>query len=110
VLQKPVEIVGIAVKYDAGSVQAVVRGASLTTSWSLFASSAKPAAVGLATRAIATCIVVELALSHKFCERFLMDGKREEGSNGTKTQFLKYTNTNLLLDLCILLGLFDRGR
>jgi hypothetical protein len=78
VLQKPAEIVGIAVTHDAGSVQTVVRGASLTTSWSLFASSAKPAAVGLATRPIAACIVVELALSHKFGERFLMDERRGE--------------------------------
>jgi hypothetical protein len=30
-------------------------------------------------------------------------------SNGAKTQLLIYTNTNLLLNLCILLGLFNRG-
>jgi hypothetical protein len=29
--------------------------------------------------------------------------------NGAKAQLLIYTNINLLLDLCILLGLFDRG-
>jgi hypothetical protein len=29
--------------------------------------------------------------------------------NGAKIQLLMHTNTNLLLDLCILLGLFDRG-
>jgi hypothetical protein len=29
--------------------------------------------------------------------------------NGAKTQLLMYTNTNYLLDLCILLGLFDKG-
>ena len=29
--------------------------------------------------------------------------------NGAKTQLLMHTNTNYLLDLCILLGLFDRG-
>jgi hypothetical protein len=29
--------------------------------------------------------------------------------NGAKTQLLMYINTNYLLDLCILLGLFDRG-
>ena len=29
--------------------------------------------------------------------------------NGAKTQLLMHTNTNLLLDLCILLGLFDRA-
>jgi hypothetical protein len=28
--------------------------------------------------------------------------------NGAKTQLLMHTNTNLLLDLCILLGLFNR--
>jgi hypothetical protein len=29
--------------------------------------------------------------------------------NGAKTQLLMHTNTNYLSDLCILLGLFDRG-
>jgi hypothetical protein len=29
--------------------------------------------------------------------------------NGAKTQSLIHTNTNYLLDLCILLGLFNRG-
>jgi hypothetical protein len=29
--------------------------------------------------------------------------------NGAKTQLLMHTNTNYLLDLYILLGLFDRG-
>jgi hypothetical protein len=29
--------------------------------------------------------------------------------NGAKTQLLMHTNANYLLDLCILLGLFDRG-
>jgi hypothetical protein len=29
--------------------------------------------------------------------------------NGAKTQLLMHTNTNYLLDLCILLGVFDRG-
>jgi hypothetical protein len=29
--------------------------------------------------------------------------------NGAKTQLLMHTNTNYLLDLCILLGLFDIG-
>ena len=28
--------------------------------------------------------------------------------NGAKTQLLMHTNTSLLLDLCILLGLFDK--
>jgi hypothetical protein len=29
--------------------------------------------------------------------------------NGAKTQLLMHTNTNLLLDLCILVGPFDKG-
>jgi hypothetical protein len=29
--------------------------------------------------------------------------------NGAKTQLLMHTNTNYLLDVCILLGLFHRG-
>jgi hypothetical protein len=40
-----------------------------------------------------------LALKQKSCGR----------PNGAKAQLLMYTNTNYLLDLCILLGLFNRG-
>jgi hypothetical protein len=35
------------------------------------------------------------------------DGEAED-LNGAKTQLLMHTNTNYLLDLCILLRLFDK--
>jgi hypothetical protein len=35
--------------------------------------------------------------------------ERSGEPNSAKTQLLIYINTNLLLNLCIFLGLFDRG-
>jgi hypothetical protein len=49
-------------------------------------------------------------------QRFLDGGSESRphfaaaaGPNGAKTQLLMHTNTNYLSDLCILLGLFDKG-
>jgi hypothetical protein len=39
----------------------------------------------------------------------MLEGCAQACPNGAKTQLLMHTNTNYLLDLCILLGLFDRG-
>jgi hypothetical protein len=49
------------------------------------------------------------ALAFDFRIKSVLLSQIAHNPNGAKTQLLIHTNTNLLLDLYILLGLFDRG-
>jgi len=45
----------------------------------------------------------------RFLPGLILDPQWRPYPNGAKTQLLMHTNPNYLLDLCILLGLFDRA-